>query len=53
MLIIFFGLGPVVDVIKLCLEEIQISPFAETARIGHFRSDKKCLNIVYLKITLF
>ena len=37
---------------KTFLEEIyiiEISSFAATARIGHFRTDKQCLNIVKLK----
>ena len=41
---VYFALAPVVDVIKLFLEEfwkIQISPQAETARIGHFKSNKQ------------
>ena len=38
------GSAPVVDVIKLFFEEflkIYISPQAETARIGHFKSNKQ------------
>ena len=49
---IFIGLGPVVDVIKLFLEEIwkfKISPKPKTARIGYFKRNKQFLSIFLLK----